>query len=73
MKNHLASLCQLVALTLFLCCLFAVTAAAQDSSVNHENARPRFVVIPPKPAAPDSPLPSGTLMEWNGSFTHNGT
>ncbi|HZP24962.1 MAG TPA: hypothetical protein VFB04_16070 [Terriglobales bacterium] len=36
-------------------------------------AHPRFVVLPPKPPLPGHENPSGTLQEWNGSFTHNGT
>jgi hypothetical protein len=73
MKKHFAGLCQLIALTLLASCCLSAIAMAQDSSVNNEHARPRFVVIPAKPAAPDAPAPSGTLTEWNGSFTHAGT
>jgi hypothetical protein len=32
----------------------------------------QYVVIPPRPAAANLPAPSGTLREWNGSFTYNG-
>jgi hypothetical protein len=71
MKTRNAGLCQLMALTLLACCCLSVLAVAQDSSVNDEHAVPRFVVIPPKPAAPGTPPPSGTLQEWNGSFTYN--
>ncbi len=60
--------CQLMALALLLCFCLSFRATAQNSS--DENARPRFVVLPPKPAAPGAP--SGTLQEWNGSFNYNG-
>jgi len=63
MKTRFAGVCQAMALILLLS---AFSFAA-------EQARPRFVVIPPKPAAPGTELPSATLQEWNGSFTYNGT
>jgi hypothetical protein len=62
-----------MALTLLACCCLSVLAMAQDSSVNDEHAVGRFVVIPPKPALPGTPVPSSTLEEWNGSFTYNNT
>jgi len=62
-----------MALTLLACLCLSVLAVAQDSSVNDEHAVPRFTIIPPKPAAPGAPPPAGTLEEWNGSFTYNGT
>jgi len=71
MKTRNARLCQLMALTLLACCCLSVLALAQDSSVNNERAVPRFTIIRPKPAAPGTPPPSGTLQEWNGSFTYN--
>lgn len=72
MKTRYARLCQGMALALLACFCLSVLAVAQDSSVNDEHAVPRFVVIPPKPAAPGKE-PAGTLQEWNGSFTYNGT
>jgi hypothetical protein len=73
MKTRFAGLCQVMALALVACCIMSALAVAADSQVNNEHARPRFVVIPPKPATPGAPPPTGTLQEWNGSFTHNGT
>jgi len=72
MKTRYTRLCQGMALALLACFCLSVLAVAQDSSVNDEHAVGRFVVIPPKPAAPGK-LPAGTLQEWNGSFTYNGT
>ena len=73
MKNRYARLCQGMALALLACFCLSVLAVAQDSAVNDEHAVGRFVVIPPKPAAPGKIEPAGTLQEWNGSFTYNGT
>jgi hypothetical protein len=70
MKTHCARLCQAVTLALLVCFCLSALMVAQDSSVNTEHAVPRFVVLPPKPAAPGAP--AGTLQEWNGSFTYNG-
>ncbi|MGB7556704.1 MAG: hypothetical protein WBM04_20225 [Candidatus Korobacteraceae bacterium] len=69
MKTRIAGLCQLVALTLLVCCCFSVLASAQGSD---ERVTPRFVVLPAKPAAPGMEAPSATLATWNGSFTYNG-
>jgi len=59
--------------TLLVSCLVPSFMTAQDTSITKERAVPRFVVMPPKPAAPGSPIPASTLQTWNGSFTHNGT
>ncbi len=63
MKTRFAGVCQAMALILLLS---AFSFAA-------DQATPRFVVIPPKPAAPGTPLSPASLQEWNGSFTYNGT
>ena len=73
MKTRYARLFQGMALALLACFCLSVLAVAQDSSVNDEKAVGRFVVIPPKPAAPGKIEPAGTLQEWNGSFTYNET
>ena len=70
MKTRIAGLCQLMALTLLVCCCFSAVTSAQD---NNESVIPRFVVIPQKPPAPGTPEPSNSLLTWNGSFTYNGT
>jgi len=49
----------------------SVLSVAQDASASNEHATARFVVIPPKPAAPGT-LPTNNLQTWNGSFTYNG-
>jgi len=69
MKTRVAGLCQLMALTLLVCCCLSAFALAADSN---ERVNPRYVVIPPKPAAPGSPLPTSNLQTWNGTFTYNG-
>ncbi len=69
MKTRIAGLCQLMALALIVCFCFSVLASAQGSD---ERVTPRFVVLPPKPAAPGTEAPSTTLATWNGSFTYNG-
>ncbi len=70
MKNRFAGLCQLLALTLVACfCLSALAVAADHAT--EPNVRPRYVVLPPKPASPNQP--AGNLQTWNGSFTYNGT
>jgi hypothetical protein len=69
MKTRFTALCHALALTLVICSLSAFVVAQSGS----ESVTPRFVVIPPKPAAPGSPLPASTLQTWNGSFTNNGT
>jgi len=66
MKTRFAGVCQALALTLLICSMSAFVFAADTA-----NVRARYVVIPPKPAAPGSPLPTVTLQEWNGSFTYN--
>ena len=73
MRKHIGLLCRLALGTLFLSCLAPSLISAQDTSIGSERAVPRFVVMPPKPAAPGSQLPASTLQTWNGSFTHNGT
>jgi len=74
MKSHCTRLCQMLALALFVCCCLSALAVAQDTSNDTMPAVPHFTIIPPKPALPghENP-PSGTLEEWNGSFTYNGT
>jgi hypothetical protein len=47
-------------------------AVAADNQVTNEHARPRYVVIPPKPALPGTLAPTQTLAEWNGSFMSGG-
>ncbi len=67
MKTRFAGLCQILALTLLAAfCLSTFALAAEDTMPAH----PRFTVIPPKPALPGQNL-TGTLVEWNGSFTYN--
>ncbi len=61
MKTRFAGVCQALALILLL----SAFSFAGDQS------RPRFVVIPPKPAAPGTAIPSNTLQTWNGTFTYN--
>ena len=73
MRKHIGLLCRLALGTLVLSCLAPSLISAQDTSISSERAVPRFVVMPPKPAAPGSQLPASTLQTWNGSFTHNGT
>ena len=73
MRKSYAGLCQALALALSVCFCLSALMLAQDSAVNDEHAVPRYTIIPPKPAPPGSPAPSGTLQEWNGSFTYNGT
>src|ERR1700759_2101502 len=67
MKTRFAGMCQLMALTLLLCCCFSAMAVAQDTA--EANVHARYVVIPQKPAAPGAP--AGNLLTWNGSFTYN--
>lgn len=68
MKTRFAGLCQVMALTLFACfCLSALAVAADNATEG--NVRPRYVVIPRKPAPPNQP--AGNLQTWNGSFTYN--
>ncbi|HZP23386.1 MAG TPA: hypothetical protein VFB04_08065 [Terriglobales bacterium] len=69
MKTRLTGVCQFLALALVAACGLATFAVAEDTMPAH----PRFVVIPPKPALPGHENPTGTLQEWNGSFTSNGT
>ncbi len=69
MKTRIAGLCQLMALTLLVCCCFSALVSAQ---VTDEKATPRFVVIPQKPLAPGVAEPDVSLLTWNGSFTYNG-
>jgi hypothetical protein len=66
MKTRFAGVCQALALTLLICSMSAFMFAADSG-----HATPRFVVMPPKPAAPGSPVPASTLQQWNGSFTYN--
>ena len=66
MKTRFVGVCQILALTLVVCSLSAFVVAASNEKVTA-----RYVVIPPKPAAPGSPLPQTTLQTWNGSFTSN--
>lgn len=73
MKKRCVSLCQALALALLVCFCLPALMAAQDTSADTMPAVPRFTIIPPKPAPPGHEHPSGTLQEWNGSFTHNGT
>jgi hypothetical protein len=74
MKTRYASLCQRMALALLVCFSLSALATAQDSKINlNAPVVPRYVVIPPKPAPAGMKTPSGTLQEWNGSFTYNGT
>lgn len=62
MKTRYAGVCRALALTLLICSLSAFVFAGDTA---------RFVVIPPKPAAPGTPIPDATLQTWNGSFTYN--
>ena len=64
MKTRTARMCQLMALTLLVCCCFSAFASGQD---NNEEVTPRFVVIPQKPPAPGTPEPSTSLLTWSGS------
>ena len=48
--------------------LASMAAAAQTSP----SKLAKLVVLPPKPEPPGL-APSGTLQEWNGSFSYNGT
>ena len=62
-----------MALSLIAAFCLSALASAQDSLIDNGSAVPRYVVLPPKPAAPGHEHPAGTLQEWNGSFVHNGT
>ena len=73
MKTRFASLCQLMALTLLACFCLSALAVAADNPATEPGVKARFVVIPQKPLAPGVRQPAGTLQEWNGSFTYNGT
>ena len=57
--------CRVLALSLMICSVSAFVFAADQPD------KARFVVIPPKPAAPGTPIPDVTLQTWNGSFTYN--
>lgn len=70
MKTRFAGVCHVLALTLLAGCCLSVAAFAADNDTMP--AHPRFTIIPPKPALPGQNL-SGTLQEWNGSFTYNNT
>jgi hypothetical protein len=70
MKTRFAGVCQILALTLLICSMSAFIVAA-DTAASNEKVTARYVVIPPKPAAPGSPLSPSTLQTWNGSFTYN--
>ena len=70
MKTRFAGVCQVLALTLLVSSLSAFVVAA-DTAASSEKVTARYVVIPPKPAAPGSPLTPSTLTTWNGSFTYN--
>ncbi len=59
-------------MTLTLLTVFC-SSAFVFAQANNEKVTPRFVVLPPKPAAPDMPAPASSLETWNGSFTYNGT
>ena len=74
MKIRIAGLCQMMALTLLVCCCFSALVSAQDGNSaqgNNEKVTPRFVVIPQKPLAPGTAEPDTSLLTWNGSFTYN--
>ena len=71
MKTRFAGLCQLMALTLLVCCCLSALVVAQDPAATEPNVHARFVVIPPKPAAPGAPQVTANLQEWNGNFTYN--
>ena len=68
MKTSFVRMCRPLALTLAAACGLASLAVAADTMPAH----PRFTIIPPKPALSGQNL-SGTLQEWNGSFTYTGT
>jgi hypothetical protein len=72
MKTRLTGVCQILALTLVVSSLSAFVVAA-DTAGTSEKATARYVVIPPKPAAPGTELSPSTLATWTGSFTHNNT
>ena len=73
MKTRFAGVCQILALTLVISSLSAFVVAA-DTADTSENVTARYVVIPPKPAAPGTRVPARPRCStWNGSFTHNGT
>jgi hypothetical protein len=65
MKTRFAGVCHALALSMLVCSLSAFVFAA-------DQVKARYVVIPPKPAAPGTPIPDATLQTWNGSFTYNG-
>jgi hypothetical protein len=71
MKKRYAGVCHSVALALLVFFCLSTLATAQEKSIYDEHARPMYVVVPPKPALPTTKPPSGTLTEWNGSFTYN--
>jgi len=69
MKTRFAGVCQVLALTLIVCSMSAFVVAA-DNAGSSEKVTARYVVIPPKPAAPGT-LPLSNLKTWNGSYTYN--
>src|SRR3954471_20903515 len=64
MKTRFAGVCHALALCMLICSLSAFVFAA-------DQVKARYVVIPPKPATPGTPIPDATLQTWNGSFTYN--
>jgi hypothetical protein len=71
MKTRFAGVCQILALTLVVSSLSAFVVAA-DTAASSEKVTARYVVIPPKPAAPGTIPAPATLKTWNGTFSHNG-
>lgn len=55
-----------------VCCVLVTGLVAQEATHSNGSANPRLLVVPAKPAPQNLLTPSGTLPEWNGSFTYNG-
>jgi hypothetical protein len=59
-------------LLLFFSLCVSYSDVAQNTTTDPSRVQSRYVVIPPRAGAQSLPTPSGTLREWNGSFTYNG-
>lgn len=61
-----------LSLVLLFSNLYLTHSVVAQNTVANSPVQSRFVVIPSRPATSNWPAPSGTLREWNGSFTYNG-
>lgn len=65
MKIRMTGVC------LTLVASFTMSAFVMAQDATQERVTPRFVVLPPKPLAPNAKLPATSLQTWNGMFTYN--